>query len=141
LLGRIFPRVLALSSCDNPRYIRGMLQADAVGYLLKDEAPERIVQAVRAAASGPSVWMAEQILRAQRWQDEVQARWEQLTPREREVLKLMATGKSNQHPARELKLSEKTVEYHITNILGKLGVQSRAEAIIWVKDSRLRLNE
>jgi DNA-binding NarL/FixJ family response regulator len=133
-------RVLALSSYDNPRYIRGMLNAGAVGYLLKDEAPERIVDAVRAAASGQSLWRVEQVLRAQHWQAEVQARWEQLTPRERETLQLVAAGQGNQQIARELNVQEKAVEYHITNILGKLGVHSRAAAIVWVKDSGLKMD-
>jgi NarL family two-component system response regulator LiaR len=133
-------RVLALSAYADERYIRGMIDAGAVGYLLKDEAPERIVEAVRAAANGHSLWTAEQILRAQSWQEEVQEPWEQLTLREREVLKLVASGKSNQQIARELRLGEKTVEFHVTNILGKLNLHSRAEAIVWVKDSTFKLD-
>ncbi len=130
-------RVLALSSYSDTRYVRAMIDAGAAGYLLKDEAPERIVEAVRAAAWGESLWTTEHVLRAQRWQEEVKARWEQLTRREREVLQLVAAGKGNQQIACELKVQEKTVEYHVTNILGKLGVRSRAEAIVWMKDSGL----
>ena len=130
-------RVLALSSYDDDRYVRGMLEAGAVGYLLKEEAPETIVAAVRAAARGERLWTMEQFARAQRWQEKVQKRWEHLTKREREVLSLVAAGRSNKGIAREMRISEKTVEYHMTNILGKLGVGSRSEAIVWVKDSGL----
>ena len=130
-------RVLALSSYSDTRYVRAMIDAGAVGYLLKDEAPGRIVEAVRAVARGKSLWTAEQVLRAQRWQEEVKDRWAQLTAREREVLMLVAVGQSNKQIARELKLSTKAVEYHVTNILSKLGVGSRAEAIVWMKDSGL----
>jgi DNA-binding NarL/FixJ family response regulator len=133
-------RVLALSSYSNARYVRAMIDAGAAGYLLKDEAPERIVEAVRAAARGKSLWTTEQVLRAQRWQEEVKDRWAQLTTREREVLMLVAVGQSNKQIARELKVREKTVEYHVTNTLSKLGVGSRAEAIVWMKDSGLEID-
>lgn len=95
---------------------------------------------MRAAASGKSIWTAEQILRAQHWQEEVKDRWEQLTAREREVIMLVAVGQSNKQIARELKLSTKAVEYHVTNTLSKLGVGSRAEAIVWVKESGLEID-
>jgi len=133
-------RVLALSSYSDARYVRAMIDAGVVGYLLKDEAPERIVEAVCAAARGKSLWTAEQVLRAQRWQEEIKDRWAQLTTREREVLMLVAVGQSNKQIARELKLSTKAVEYHVTNILSKLGVGSRAEAIVWMKDSGLEID-
>ncbi len=132
-------QVLALSSYDDERYVRGMLEAEAVGYLLKDEAPGVIVAAVRAAAWGERLWTIEQFTRVRRWREEVQGRWERLTEREREVLLLIAAGRSNKGIAHEMGISEKTVEYHVTNILGKLGVSSRTEAIVWLKNSGLNV--
>jgi DNA-binding NarL/FixJ family response regulator len=129
--------VLALSSYDDDRYVRGMLEAGAVGYLLKEEAPETIVAAMRGAARGDRLWTAEQFARARRWREEEQERWERLTERERAVLSLVAARGSNKRVAHEMGISEKTVEYHVTNILGKLGVGSRSEAIVWVKNSGL----
>jgi NarL family two-component system response regulator LiaR len=126
-----------LSSYSDDHYVRGMLEAGAVGYLLKDEAPGVIVAAVRAAARGERLWTAEQFARARRWREEVQGQWERLTEREREVLRLVAAGRSNKGIAHEMGISEKTVEYHVTNILGKLGVGSRSEAIVWIKNSGL----
>ena len=130
-------RVLALSAYDKEGYIRGMLAAGAMGYLLKDEAPKTIVAAVRAAAQGTWLWTTEQVARARRWQEEVQERWKHLTEREREVLLLVVAGRSNRGITREMGISEKTVEYHVTNIWGKLNVDSRSKAIVWFKDSGL----
>jgi RNA polymerase sigma factor (sigma-70 family) len=130
-------RVLALNAYDDERYVRGMLEAGAMGYLLKEEAPETIVAAVRTAARGERLWTTEQFARAQRWREEVQELWERLTEREREVLALVAEGKSNKEIAQALKVTERTVEFHVSNVLGKLGLTSRVEAAVWVKEHRL----
>ncbi|MEW6233176.1 MAG: response regulator transcription factor [Chloroflexota bacterium] len=73
--------------------------------------------------------------------EEVEERWERLTEREREVLLVVAVGHSNKQIAREMGIGEETVEYHVTNILGKLGVASRSEAIVWVKNSGLSVGQ
>ena len=130
-------QVLALSAYDDERYVRGMLEAGAVGYLLKDEAPETIVAAVRAAARGERLWTAEQFARAQRWREEVEERWNALTEREREVLALVTAGKSNKEIAQTLSITVRTVEFHVGNVLGKLGLASRVEAVVWAKEHGL----
>ena len=130
-------RVLALSAYDKEEYMRGMLAVGAVGYVLKDKPPETILAAVRAAAQRTRLWTTEQVARALRWQEEVQERWEHLTEREREVLLLVVAGRSNREITREMGISEKTVEYHVTDIWGKLNVDSRSKAIAWLKDSGL----
>ncbi|MEW6232115.1 MAG: response regulator transcription factor [Chloroflexota bacterium] len=134
-------RILALSAYRDEKYVQGMITAGAVGYLVKEEAPGVIVAAVRAAARGERLWTGEQIARARHWQEEVKERWERLTEREREVLLVVAVGHSNKQIAHEMGISEKTVEYHVTNILGKLGVGSRSEAIVWVKNSGLSVGQ
>lgn len=108
-----------------------------MSYLLKNEAPAVIVAAVRAVARGERLWTAEQFTRAQRWQEEVQERWEHLTEREREVLALVAEGKSNKEIAQALKVTERTVEFHVSNVLGKLGLTSRVKAAVWAKEHGL----
>jgi len=130
-------QVLALSAYDDERYVRGMLEAGAVGYLLKDEAPETIVAAVRAAARGERLWTAEQFARAQRWREEVEERWNALTEREREVLALVTAGKSNKEIAQTLSITVRTVEFHVSNVMGKLGLTSRVEAVVWAKEHGL----
>jgi DNA-binding NarL/FixJ family response regulator len=125
-------RVLALSSYDDERYVRGMLEAGAAGYLLKDEAPEVIVAAVRTAARGEGYFSPPVAAKVAAW-----ARGERpagLTEREVEVLRLVAEGLSNKEIARILSITVRTVDFHISNILKKLDVTSRVEAAVWVKE-------
>jgi len=127
-------KVLALSAYNEDRYLWGVWSAGALGYLLKNEAPGAIVTAVRTVAQGEHLWTAEQLARVQRWQTEVEQRWESLTEREREVLLLIAAGKSNKEIAQALKVTAWTVGFHVSNILKKLGVESRVEAAVWAKE-------
>jgi len=125
-------RVLALSAYRYEHYIRGMLKAGAVGCLLKEEAPEAIVEAVRAAVQGGMCFSPGVA-------DLVKAILEgkgpaKLTEREREVLRLMAEGLSNKEIALKLTITERTVEFHVGNILRKLEVASRVEAVVWAKE-------
>jgi len=124
-------RVLVLSGYDDEALALGALEAGAAGYLLKEEPPEVVVWAVRAVARGEQLWTAEQIARTRRWREEVQEPWKRLTEREREVLALVAEGKCNKEIARTLGISEHTVETHVGNVLGKLQVASRTEAVAW----------
>ena len=126
-------RVLALSAYDSDRYLAEMWEADACGYLLKEEPLERIAAAIQQVARGEPLWTTAQIQRIQRYR-EIAARWSQLTEREREVLKWMAQGLSNKEIAQTLGLTPRTVEFHAGNILQKLGVVSRLEAVLWAKE-------
>lgn len=130
-------KVLALSAYDHQQYLWSMFKAGAAGYLLKDQAPTQIVQAIRAVARGELLWTVEQRSLIDHWQQHEQNRWDSLTERERAVLRLMATGQRNQAIAATLEVSERTVEYHLTNILGKLHVQSRLEAVVWANKTGL----
>lgn len=127
-------RVLALSAYDDTRYLYRMWVAGALGYMLKSEAPGVIVVAVRAAAQGERIWTAEQIARVRRWREEVEQQWQALTEREREVLALVAQGLSSKEIALHLRLTVRTVDFHVGHILEKLGVGSRLEAVVWAKD-------
>jgi len=131
-------KAVALSAYDDDRYLARMRAVGALGYLLKHEPPQAIVAAVRTAARGLPFWEEPQLVRVQRWQEEVEWRWSMLTEREREVLAWVAMGKGNKGIALEMGISEKTVEYHVSNILGKLGVGSRGEAIVWIQGAGLR---
>ena len=130
-------RVLALSAYDNPQYLSAMMSAGASGYLLKDEAPTQIVSAIQTVARGEELWSDKQRRLIHQWQEQEQARWNQLTEREKGVLALVATGKPNKTIAEELNVTKRTVEYHLTNILGKLQFQSRLEAALWVNKTIL----
>jgi DNA-binding NarL/FixJ family response regulator len=125
-------RVLALSSYADDGYVRAMVDAGAVGYLLKDEAPAAIVAAVRAAAQGQT-WFSPTIAAKI-------AAWERgerpggLTEREWEVLRLVADGQSNKQIARALCITVRTANFHVGNILHKLDAVSRVEAAIWARE-------
>jgi len=125
-------RVLALSSYDDERYVRGMLDAGAVGYLLKDEAPGVIVAAARAAARGEGYFSPAVAAKVAAW-----SRGERpggLTEREVEVLRLVAEGLPNKQIASQLQVAERTVNFHVSNILQKLDAASRVEAAVWAKE-------
>lgn len=126
-------RMVALSAYDDDRYLAGMLAAGAVGYLLKNEAPGQIVAAVQAAMRGATLWTSEQIARVKRWQAEVARVRDSLTEREREVLRLVAEGLSNKEIAQALTITVRTADFHVSNILRKLGVISRVEAAVWAQ--------
>jgi DNA-binding NarL/FixJ family response regulator len=121
-------RVLALSSYAEERYVRGMLTADAVGYLLKEEAPERIVDAVRAAARGERPFSAKISSMIAEWSQG--KRPYDLSERDISMLRQLVSGKANKEIAAELGISEKTVEKHLSEIFRKLGVATRVDAAV-----------
>lgn len=120
------PRVLVLTNYDTDADILGAVEAGASGYLLKDTPPGELIAAVRAAAGGASA-LAPSIasrLRARR-----HSPTPGLSPREIEVLGLVAAGRSNREIGRDLFLSEATVKSHLVHIFTKLGVNSRTRAV------------
>ena len=124
-------RVLALSAYDDEQYIFGLLEARAAGYLLKDEATEAIVAAVRGVARGEAGWfsrpVAEKVIRRMR---EGAEESRPLTERELDVLQLLAKGWTNARIAQELAVGERTVAFHVENLLEKLGVGNRTQAVV-----------
>jgi DNA-binding NarL/FixJ family response regulator len=124
---------LVLTGHDRDAFLAEMTE-EAVGFVTKNQRPKRIVSAIRRAAQGEALYTEEQLERARRWREDVGRRWDSLTERERGVLRLLTEGLSNAAIAEALCIAEKTVEYHVTNILGKLGVASRLEAAAWVHD-------
>ena len=128
-------RVLALSAYDDEVYVRAMLAADVAGYVLKDEAPSEIVAAVRAAAAGKRFFSAGVRPIVDRFsRGELPAG---LTEREYEVLLLLTKGHSNLEIAHALGVKERTAVFHVSNILQKLDVSSRVEAVVWARDQGL----
>ncbi len=128
-------RVLMLSAYNEARYIHASLAAGAVGYVLKSEAPQVIVQAIRKAARGEPYLSPPVALKVAERRTRKES--EGLTPREVDVLRLVAQGLTNRGIAARLGITERTVEFHLTNILRKLGVTSRVEAALWAKERGL----
>lgn len=127
-------RVLAFSGYDGDDYLAAMHDAGAVGYLLKEAPVSVMLEAIRRVGRGETVWRSEQLARIAQWRAEVQRPWTSLTDRERDLLLAMSRGESNRDLARRLHISERTVEFHISNVLGKLALPSRTAAVAWVKD-------
>lgn len=124
--------IVLTSSLDDAKMVQS-LRAGAIGYILKTSAADRVLEAVRLAADGKSVLDPEV---QQRVIGELQnpapkAAWEDLTPREREVLKGIAQGKNNQEIADWLGIGIKTVKTHVGNLFLKLDVMDRTQAAIY----------
>jgi DNA-binding NarL/FixJ family response regulator len=124
-------RILALSSYDDSEYISAMLSLGANGYLIKEEAPQYIVEAIRGVARGEKGWVSRRVAAklGQILQGENKPGYG-LTDREFQVLRLVVDGKTNGEVAFSLGISEKTVEKHLDSIFTKLNVSSRVEAAV-----------
>ena len=120
------PKVLVVTNYDTDADILGAIEAGAVGYLLKDAPPQELLAAVRSTAEGDS---ALSPIVADRLMTRVRTPRTSLTPRELEVLQLVAAGASNRQIGQDLMLSEATVKSHLVHIYDKLGVRSRTSAV------------
>lgn len=122
---------LVLTAHDRDAYLVNMMEAGAAGYLDKKLRAGQLISAIRRAARGEVLFDKEQIERARRWREEVTAKWESLSAREREVLQMLSEGADNKAIATSLSVSVNTVEKHLKSIYEKLGVSSRTEAAVW----------
>lgn len=128
--------VIALTSVLEDRLVVGAVKAGAIGYLLKDTQADELCRAIKAAAAGQvqlSPQAAARLMREVRVPDSP----ETLTDREKDVLCLLAQGKANKEIAIDLSIGEKTVKTHVSNILAKLGVQSRTQAALYAAQTGL----
>ncbi|MQY08430.1 response regulator transcription factor [Actinomadura macrotermitis] len=136
------PRIIILTTYDLDRYVYAALAAGASGFLLKDVSPEHLVAAVRLVRTGDAL-LAPSITRrlverfTPREDGALHRDLSVLTPRELEVLQLLARGLSNAELAASLHLGETTVKTHVTRILSKLDLRDRAQAIVVAYETRL----
>ncbi|MDF2806000.1 MAG: DNA-binding response regulator, partial [Cellulosimicrobium sp.] len=142
-------RVLVLTTFDVDEYAFAALRSGASGFLLKNARPHDLVEAIRTVAAGSSV-VAPRVLRRmldlfaphlpageQPANDGLDPRLRSLTPRELDVLRCVAEGLSNAEIAERLVLSSTTVKTHVGNLLAKLGVRDRVQAVIVAHESGL----
>ena len=139
------PRVLILTTFDLDQYVFDALRAGASGFLLKDVTAERLFDAVRVVAAGEAL-LAPAVTRRLISEftrlrpvpdDQPPAAMGTLTPRETEVLRLVAEGLSNPEIAQRLVVTEETVKTHVSRILAKLGLRDRTQAVVAAYESGL----
>jgi DNA-binding NarL/FixJ family response regulator len=138
------PRILMLTTFDIDDYVHDALQAGASGFLLKDASPEELVHAVRVIAAGDALLspgitrrMIEQFAARRPRPQRDAGVLAQLTDREREVLMLVAQGRSNREVGAELFISDHTVKTHVGRLLTKLGARDRVQLVIFAYDNGL----
>lgn len=136
-LKREHPRmaVVMLTTYDNPTFMARAVAGGAAGYLLKGAQREEVLDALRVVANGETLLSAQELIHSLRGISEQAAGskdlLEPLTPRELEVLRLIATGLNNNGIASLLFIGEGTVKSHVEHIIGKLGVSDRVQAAVW----------
>lgn len=128
------PKVVVLTTYDTDADILRAVEAGASGYLLKDSDPEKLIDAIRAAARGETVLDPGV---AQRLYRRIRAPHEDLSAREIEIVTLVARGMSNRAIARELFVTEATVKSHLVHVFSKLSVDSRTAAVAVARDRGL----
>jgi NarL family two-component system response regulator LiaR len=130
-------KIIAMTSFEEEELVQGVLAAGAIGYLIKNVTSDELVKAIRNAVSGKptlSPEAAKALIHATR---PAEHPWSDLTEREMEVLNQVVQGKSNQQIAETMFLSLATVKAHVGNILSKLQVSSRAEAIAFAIKNKI----
>ena len=138
------PRVLVLTTFDLDEYVYDALRAGASGFLLKDVTAERLFDAVRVVAAGEALLapaitkrLIGEFARQRPRPAQSSGQLGALTPRETEVLRLIAGGLSNPEIAERLVVTEETVKTHVSRVLSKLGLRDRTQAVVAAYESGL----
>ncbi|QRY79256.1 two-component system response regulator NarL [Pseudomonas sp. PDNC002] len=135
----VVARIVVFTVSDDRNDVINVLRAGADGYLLKDMEPERLLEHIRQAATGQltiSPQLTQVLAQALRGDDRPKG-IEELTDRERQILRQLAHGYSNKMIARKLDITEGTVKVHVKRVLHKLGMRSRVEAAVWAVENHL----
>jgi DNA-binding NarL/FixJ family response regulator len=127
-------RVVVLTAFDDEAYVQALIEAGVAGYVLKDEAPESLVAAVRSVVTGGTWFSQPVVTKLVRASTRAGAAGPSLTEREDQILRMLARGWDNARIAEEIHLGEQTVRNYASRLYGKLGVETRAEAIVWAHD-------
>ena len=142
---KVSSRILMLTTFDIDDYVYQALRIGASGFMLKDAPAEELVRAVRVVAAGdallaPSVTrrLIAEVTSRQRPRRAPSSELSGLTPREREVLEQVAEGKSNAEIATHLFVAEQTVKTHVSNVLSKLQLRDRAQAVVYAYENGVR---
>jgi DNA-binding NarL/FixJ family response regulator len=129
-------KVLILTAYDDDAYVRGLVAAGISGYVLKDEAPDALIDAVRSVANG-GTWFSRPLVAKLVRPFDSRHYGVRLTPRERELLELLGEGLDNVRIADRLHLGEQTVRNYLSRLYSKLGVRTRTAAIVWARENEV----
>jgi DNA-binding NarL/FixJ family response regulator len=129
-------KVLILTAYDDDAYVRGLVAAGISGYVLKDEAPDALIDAVRSVANG-GTWFSRPLVAKLVRPFDSRHYGIRLTPRERELLELLSEGLDNVRIADRLHLGEQTVRNYLSRLYSKLGVRTRTAAIVWARENEV----
>jgi len=124
-------KIIVLTSFDEDAFLAKMMRSGAVGYVNKSDMATTLLESIRKIVSGGSAYGQEQFERAAEWENSTGFILDQITKREREVINLIAEGHGNNEIADAMSVSVRTVEAHISSILLKVGVTSRAQLMVW----------
>jgi DNA-binding NarL/FixJ family response regulator len=137
------PAILILTTFDLDEYVLGAIRAGAAGFLLKDQAPEKLGEAIRTVARGDAILAPRATARVleelTRPTTVASPAVELLTRRERDVLGLVVLGRNNTEIADELLVSLATVKTHVSNLLMKLGLENRLQVVVWAYEHGVAL--
>jgi DNA-binding NarL/FixJ family response regulator len=139
---RTTSRVIILTTFEQDDYVFEALRGGASGFLLKNGPSDELVHAIRVVAAGEALLtpaVTRRVIKeySRRPEPHRDGRLDKLTDREREVLRLLATGKSNAELASELHLGEGTIKTHISHLLSKLGLRDRVQAVVFAYENGL----
>ncbi|WP_261132400.1 response regulator transcription factor [Bacillus sp. Marseille-Q3570] len=142
IVKRTFPKckVLILTMYKHDEYFMSALKAGADGYILKDAPSEEVIEAIHSVAEGNSILhpsMAKKLVDYHQKKNQTSPNGKDLTDREKDVLICLVEGLSNKDIAERLYISDKTVKIHVSNILKKLEVKSRSQAIIYAVQNQI----
>lgn len=126
-------KVLVLTAYDDDAYIYGLVEAGVAGYMLKDEATEAVVDAIRTVMRGAS-WFSRLVIDKLMAVRNTPNPLQKFTERERQLLDYLARGYRNAQIAKEMHLAEQTVRNYLSRIYRKLDVTNRSEAMIWARE-------
>lgn len=126
---------LVLTAHDRDVYLADMIDAGISGYFSKSMRGEELIKAIRRAVDGENLFTEAQKLRVKRWHEITNDKWKKLTEREKEVLSLMCHGLNNTVISKDLGITYRTTAFHVTNLLKKMEVDSRQQAIVWANEN------
>lgn len=132
-----YPEIVTiiLTAHDRDYYLAEMMEAGVAAYLDKNSRGEQLIASIRRAVGGEKLFSEKQVERVKTWRTEIGPKWDSLSDTERDVLRLMVKGLNNSQIAELRCIAKRTVVFHVSNILRKLGLETRQAASAWAVEN------